>query len=376
MISRPVSSRSRASTRATEVRIASAPLGTDEQGAAPARALQATLQEALPDRDVRAAIERDPGRGPDRMRDRLAISIRLSGPEPAWLTLRTRAAGPDAPPLPGQVFVLLLGLSLLSTLAVAALFLRRLTRPLRSLAAAAQAAGRGDRAARVAEEGPAEVRALARAFNTMQADIARFDAERMRTLGAVGHDLRTPITSLRIRAEMLDEAEGAPMIRTLDEMTVMADGLLAFARGTAEAEETAPLDLTALLARLAEERGAHLASHDPVTLRARPVALGRLFGNLIDNALRYGGSARIEMSEGVSDVTVTVSDTGPGLDPAALEKMFDPFTRGEGSRNAETGGAGLGLSIARGIARSHGGRIVLSNRPEGGLCAAVTLPKG
>ncbi len=155
---------------------------------------------------------------------------------------------------------------------------------------------RGDRDARVPEDGPREMRAAAAAFNDMQARIARFDAERMRTLAAVGHDLRTPLTSLRIRAEMLDEADAAPMIRTLDEMTVMADGLVAYARGVAEAEPVQDVDLAALLARLCEDRGAPLAVDAPAIVRGRPVALGRAIGNLIDNALRYGGAARVRLS--------------------------------------------------------------------------------
>ncbi len=214
----------------------------------------------------------------------------------------------------------------------------------------------------------------AAAFNDMQARIARFDAERMRTLAAVGHDLRTPLTSLRIRAEMLDEPDAAPMIRTLEEMTVMADGLVAYARGTAEAEPVQDVDLAALLARLCEDRGAPLAVDAPAIVRGRPVALGRAIGNLVDNALRYGGAARVLLSRAASEAVVTVEDNGPGIPEDRLAAVFEPFVRGEDSRSADIGGAGLGLSIARGIVAAHGGDVALENRAEGGLRATVRLP--
>ena len=356
-----------ASTRATVVTLDAVPLVRRASSEPQARAVTAAIEEALPGRVVQAvAGERRGG---------LAISIRLSGdgPQP-WLNLRTRGGPPAGAPIEPGALLVVLGLSLVATLGVAWLFLRRLVRPLRRLEAATRAAGRGDRSVRVAEDGASELRALAAAFNAMQSDIARFDAERMRTMGAVGHDLRTPITSLRIRAEMLDPQDGAPMIRTLDEMTVMADGLVAFARGAGEAEPLAPVDLADLLTRLAETRGATLASVVPVQVPGRPVALGRLFGNLVDNALRYGGGARLSLARDGGQAVVTVSDDGPGIDAGRLERMFDPFVRGDGSRSADTGGAGLGLSIARTIAQAHGGEIRLANRPGGGLDAVVRLP--
>ena len=181
---------------------------------------------------------------------------------------------------------------LFSVLGVALLYLNRLTRPLKDLAAAARASGQGDRTARVTETGPRELREATAAFNDMQSQIARFDAERMATLAAVGHDLRTPITSLRIRAEMLDEQEAAPMIRTLDEMTVMADGLVAYARGAGDGEEAREIDLRTLLVELCEEWGADCDIRSPIWVTGRPVALRRAIGNVVNNALRYGGAAR------------------------------------------------------------------------------------
>jgi signal transduction histidine kinase len=324
--------------------------------------------------EVRAAMRATPGRGRDDG-ERLALSVLLAGPAdpPQWLNILARPSRP--PPDPGPApFLRLLFLSLAAVLLVGLLYIRRLTRPLAALAAAARAAGRGDRTARVAETGARELRETARAFNEMQARIARFDAERTRTLAAVGHDLRTPITSLRIRAEMLDEPERDPIVRTLDEMTVMADGLVAYARGQGDAEAVVPVDLGALLARLCDERGAALRVGHSATVRGRPVALARAFGNLIDNALRYGGTARVALEAGGPAAVATVEDDGPGIAPERIESMFEPFVRGEASRSLETGGAGLGLSIARSIIRTHGGELTLANRPEGGLRATVVLP--
>ena len=368
-----------------------------------ARDVAARVGAALDGREVRAALldgaadrgrnagersgrERN-ARGPnvrERNGQRLVLSIALAGGD--WLNVtlrappgRSRVSGPAA-------ILLVLGLSLAAVLAAALLYVRRLVHPLRALAAAARAAGRGDRTARVPETGARELREAAGAFNDMQARIARFDAERTRTLAAVGHDLRTPITSLRIRAEMLDDDAREPMVRTLDEMRVMADGLLAYARGEGDGEASERIDLAPFLARLCDERGAVFAGMEPDTgmrdkrgtVDARPVALGRAIGNLIDNALRYAGSARVTLRmtvarEGAS-ASIAVEDDGPGIAPGRIEAMMEPFARGEASRSVDTGGAGLGLSIARAILRSHGGTLELANRATGGLRAVATLP--
>jgi signal transduction histidine kinase len=367
-------------------RFARVSLGPEPIVAAAAADARATaqLRESLADLgsdpgEVRAAT--GGGRGARRGRpgegERFALSVLLApaagqGGAPAWLNIVARPSPPpprvDAAPL---LSVLLL--SLAAVLSVGLLFIRRLTRPLAALAAAARAAGRGDRRARVPETGARELRETARAFNEMQVRIARFDAERTRTLAAVGHDLRTPITSLRIRAEMLDPAERDPIVRTLDEMTVMADGLVAYARDEGDAEPVAPVDLAALLARLAAERGAGFAAASAATVAGRPVALARAFGNLNDNALRYGGAARVRLERRAGEAVVVIEDDGPGIAPERIDSMFEPFVRGDASRSAATGGAGLGLSIARSVIRAHGGAVTLGNRPGGGLAATVVL---
>ncbi|MFD2740077.1 ATP-binding protein [Sulfitobacter aestuarii] len=369
-----------ASTRFSRLSVDPQPLVAEAPESRRSRLLRRELGEALVGREVRAAILRaghGGHHGRQGQREVIVVSIRLSAPDAGpqqWLNARSR--GGRAPPrgLPGRMFLTILALSLVTVLLVGLLFLRRLTRPLAALERAARAAGRGDRDARVPETGAREMRQAAAAFNDMQERIARFEAERMRTLAAVGHDLRTPITSLRIRAEMLAEDEGAPMIRTLDDMTVMAEGLIAYARGARDSEPVSRLALGSLLARLCEERGAVLSVSQEVEIDGRPVALRRAFGNLIDNALRYGGGAALRLERRGREAVVIVEDAGPGIALERLETIFEPFVRGEESRSAETGGAGLGLAIARNILTAHGGGIALENRAEGGLRAVVRLP--
>ena len=334
-------------------------------------------------RDVRVALHRRPwrtARGERRAGGGVRLSIELRTDDAPgrgqWLNARLGVPAPDRAPRGVAAFATLLGLSLAAVLLVALLFARRLTRPLRALAEAALAAGSGDRSARVAERGAREIREAASAFNAMQARIARFEAERSRTLAAVGHDLRTPITSLRIRAEMIDDEQREAMIATLDDMRVMVDGLVTYARSGEEGEATEEVEMTAFVARLCEERGATFAPSEPVAVRARPVAIGRAIGNLIDNALRYAGSARVRLDASAKEIRVIVEDDGPGIPSERIEAMTEPFVRGEASRSTETGGAGLGLSIALNVARAHGGDLTLANRAEGGLRAVLSLPRG
>ena len=370
----------RASTRLTRVSVGPRPR-LEATGDGPrSRALAADLAAALPGREVRAAVlaRRGPGRGDGvgAVAASIALEVGLGGPE-QWLDVVARAPRGGPPPVREEVWALLLGLSLAAVLGVGLLFTRRLTRPLGQLAAAACAAGRGDRSARVPERGARELREAAAAFNDMQGRIARLEAERTRTVAALGHDLRTPITSLRIRAEMLAEvgdAEAAAMIRTLDEMGVMADGLVAYARGQGEAEEAREVDLAALLRRLCAERGAEAGPMAPLGVRARPVALGRAVGNLIDNALRYADGARVALATEGVEAVIAVEDRGPGIPEERLSDVKEPFVRGEASRSADTGGAGLGLSVARAVAEAHGGALRLANREGGGLRAEIRLP--
>ena len=263
--------------------------------------------------------------------------------------------------------------------------MRRLTAPVRTLAAAAEALGRDVNAPPLPEDGPSEVATAAAAFNTMAARIRRFVQDRTELLTAIGHDLRTPITRLKLRAEFVeDDEQRGKMLADLEELEAMVSATLAFGRDARTTEPVASLDLAELLRTVLDETGdarpdaaTRLAYEGPphLTVRARPLALKRAFANLVSNAVTYGGSARITLNPPAGGVVVIeVEDDGPGIPPGELERVFEPFHRGEPSRNRETGGVGLGLPIARNILRAHGGDVTLANRPMSGVKATVTLP--
>jgi signal transduction histidine kinase len=276
----------------------------------------------------------------------------------------------------------------LMTVAAALLTLwavRRLTAPVRILAEAAEALGRDVNAAPLPENGPTEVAVAAVAFNTMAARIRRFVEDRTELLTAIGHDLRTPITRLKLRAEFVeDEEQRGKILADLEELEAMVSATLAFGRDARTTEPVSHLDLAELLRTILDEAGdacpdvldklnyegpAHLA------VRARSLSLKRVFVNLVANAVNYAGSATVRLViRNPRMVVVEVEDDGPGIPAGELERVFEPFHRGEPSRNRETGGVGLGLPIARNIMRAHGGDVTLSNRPSGGAKATVTLP--
>ncbi len=263
---------------------------------------------------------------------------------------------------------------------IVALALGGITRPLRRLSDAAARLGRGEKIDPVPEQGPMDVRETIRAFNDMHARLDRFVTDRTRMLAAISHDLRTPITSLRLRAEMLDDNEARErMIATLDEMKAITEATLAFAREDAKKEDNRAADLNALVSSIADDlgelgRSVEFSPAGRIVLDCRPTALGRALRNLIENAAVYGGKASIRVDEGERDVRIVIDDDGPGIPEADRERVFEPFVRLEGSRNRETGGIGLGMAIARDIVRGHGGDVTLADRPEGGLRVTVTLP--
>ena len=261
------------------------------------------------------------------------------------------------------------------------LAVRRLTRPLTRLAAAAEALGRGEAPEPLDETGPADIRRTVQAFNRMQARLRRFVDDRTRMLAAISHDLRTPITSLRLRAEFVDDEETKErMLTTLDEMQKMVEGTLAFAREESASEATRIVDLAALIDSTVQDLAdlgadAEFTSPGKYAYACRPLALRRALRNLIENAVRYGHRAQLTMATGADEVRIVIDDDGPGIPPAMFGRVFDPFVRLEDSRSPETGGIGLGLAIARSIVRSHGGDIRLRNRDAAGLQVTVTLPR-
>ncbi|HET7176500.1 MAG TPA: ATP-binding protein [Gammaproteobacteria bacterium] len=272
--------------------------------------------------------------------------------------------------------VLLGAVLLLSFLAV-----RRLTRPLSLLANAADALGRDLDRPPLPEQGPLEVRAAIAAFNTMQARLRDYIYERTRILTAVSHDLRTPITRLRLRAELLgDEALKTKFVHDLQEMESMTSATLAFLRGFEEREAVQSVDVMALLESLQTDSldmgyDVKLEGRLERPVLLRPRALRRCLDNLVTNAVRYGGGmVTVSVEAKGRGAMICVRDRGPGIPAAELEKVFEPYYRLEGARSREGGGTGLGLSIARNIAELHGGSLLLRNHPEGGLEAVLTLP--
>ena len=322
--------------------------------------------------------------GPDW--HRVVIGLRL--PDGQWLNV-TAAIQPPRP-WHSPTF---LAAFLLMTVAAAGLTLwavKRLTAPVRTLAAAAEALGRDVNAPPLPEDGPLEVATAAAAFNTMAARIRRFVQDRTELLTAIGHDLRTPITRLKLRAEFIeDDEQRAKVLADLEELETMVSATLAFGRDARTSEPVEALDIAELLRTILDETGDALPEAVPGltydgpphwTVRARPMGLKRALTNLVSNAVKYGGSARVRLlppaSVGAAGamLTIEIEDDGPGIPQSELEQVFEPFHRGEPSRNRETGGVGLGLPIARNILRAHGGDVVLGNRAAGGAKATVTLP--
>ncbi len=262
---------------------------------------------------------------------------------------------------------------------------RRLTAPVRTLAEAAEALGRDVNAPPLPENGPTEVAVAAVAFNTMASRIRRFVQDRTELLTAIGHDLRTPITRLKLRAEFVeDEEQRGKILADLEELEAMVSATLAFGRDARATEPVTSIDLPELLRTILDDAGdarpdvaETLCYEGPahLTVQARSLSLKRALVNLVTNAVNYGGSARVRLRpEDGRLVVIEIEDDGPGIVPGEIERVFEPFHRGEPSRNRETGGVGLGLPIARNIMRAHGGDITLANRPMGGIKATVTLP--
>lgn len=310
---------------------------------------------------------------------------------PVWIVASARSADgmwlnavaerPPVPPL-GKTFLASFLISAIAVAAVGALGVRVASKPLRQLAGAADRLGRGESFDPLPETGPRETRQANIAFNRMRERLDRYIRDRTAMLAAIAHDLRTPITSLRLRAEFIDDEEvKAKVLETLDEMQSMAEAVLAFARGDAATEPSRPTNMAALVESVVEDaaasgRDVRFEDSPAAVVNGRPLALRRACANIVDNATFYGVRARARIEDARDEVRIVVEDEGPGIPETELERVFEPFVRLEGSRSRATGGAGLGLAIARSIFRAHGGDLKLQNRAEGGLLATGTLPRG
>jgi signal transduction histidine kinase len=306
-----------------------------------------------------------------------AVAMTVPLPDQRWLTVRTTVAVPGGW---NRATLMSFLLSSLAVAVVAIISVHTQTRSLRALANASDRFGRGETVAPLMAAGPSEVAAATRAFNTMQERLSLFIRDRLKLLAGISHDLRTPLTTLRLKAEFIeDETVREDIIATIDELTVISEATLAFTRAEATTEATEAVDLHSLVAEVTEAfclSGANVvvAPFPPLTYACRPVALKRSLRNLIENAVRYGGNARVSAVTYQGTVTIAVEDDGPGVPPDQIEDAFQPFVRLEPSRSTETGGIGLGLAIARSIVKAHGGTATLVNRPEGGLRAEIHLP--
>ena len=306
------------------------------------------------------------------------MMIAVQQPDGRWLSLRV----PWSQPAPRLLIALLTqtlilyGVILLSVLWIG----HRIARPLKTLATAARDFRPGDKAEPVEERGPSDVRAVIAAYNTLGTRVTAMLDEKDRMLGAIGHDLRTPLAALRVRIESVeDDDDRQRMADTIDEMARMLEDILSLARLGRSSEPPSEVDLAALVDAVAEDF--RNLGHDVVTRdadrlpwRVRPAMMRRAVRNLVENAVKYGGGAEVVVERDPAGACIAVLDRGPGIPPDRLAHVFEPFIRVETSRNRDTGGIGLGLALARAIVQEIGGTLVLANRDGGGLAATITLP--
>ena len=318
------------------------------------------------------------GRHPERIRQGMELIIAVEQPGRGWLVLRAPWSND------GRMLVWRLLLQTLVLYVVVLLpvlwITRRIARPVRALTSAARGFGRGE-GVPVPETGPRDVRELIAAFNALRVRIGAMLDEKDRMLGAIGHDLRTPLAALRVRIESVeDDTDRMKMADTIDEMSRTLDDILSLARLGRPSEPATEVDLAALLDAVVDDfrdlgADVEMADAPQVSMRIRPGLMRRAVRNLIENAVKYAGAAETSLIATASEVRIAIADRGPGIPEDRLNEAFDAFTRLEQSRNRETGGSGLGLALANAIVRDAGGDIRLSNREGGGLLAQIVLPR-
>jgi signal transduction histidine kinase len=306
----------------------------------------------------------------------LQVAIPLADGQ--WLIFSTGL--PAGGPAFSAQFLLSMAVTAIIILAVSVWAVRRVTAPLASLATAAERLGHDVNAPPLPEAGTTETRQAARAFNDMQMRLRSLIENRTRLLAAISHDLRTPLTLLRLRAETVENAqERGKMLSTIAEMDAMIGATLKFARDESASEPRRQTDLTALLQSVVDDmRDAGLpVCMEPkgsIIYECQPAALKRAIRNLLDNAVKYGKAGSADINTTSRTIEIDIDDEGPGIPEPELSRVLEPFYRLEESRSRETGGVGLGLAITQSIVQAHGGALKLSNRPAGGLRASMVLP--
>jgi signal transduction histidine kinase len=308
-----------------------------------------------------------------------SFDVRLADGQWVRITIM-HGAESDAPALPGRLILQLL-LTLIIVIAVVMMAVRQATRPLQQLAQAADALGHDLDAPPLPEQGSTETRRAAQAFNRMQTRIQRLVRERARALAAVSHDLRTPLTRLRLRAELVDDTPlRNQMSADLDAMAAMLDGTLDYLRALQTNEVRRAIDINALLESMTDDaqalgRSIQINGQALAPFNGRLSALRRALQNLIDNAFKYGHGASILVEDSAAALRITVQDSGPGIPENELARVTEPYQRGDNARREPGGGVGLGLSIVRDIVLMHDGELRLANRATGGLAATLWLPR-
>ncbi|HJW41854.1 MAG TPA: ATP-binding protein [Rhizomicrobium sp.] len=314
-----------------------------------------------------------------QQRHGLSDAVQMTVPVVRGTQLQATFFRPPAAPWPTEILIAACMAIFVASVS-AAYISRRVAYPLTALAAAASVAAGGGKAPRVPEEGPDDVRNAAIAFNTMTDRVTRTMESQRQLLSAVGHDLRTPITAMRINLEFIEDEELRERLETnLAELQALTESVLSAARG-AGGESKRNIDLSALVESLCadlDDLGEPVTwhNHGPAPLACRPDEIRRAVRNLVENAVAYGNRAEVHLSESPSNYEILVEDEGPGIPEADRGRVFEPFVRLESSRNSDTGGTGLGLTLVKAIAQGHGGGVTLENLPEGGLRARLTLPR-
>jgi len=347
--------------------------------------LAARVHALLPSDKARYPVSVDKLNQPPQPQTRAAIrtpsrAIQFTVPVVGNTQVIATFYRPESSPWPTELFVAAM-VAIVAASIAAAYVARRVTRPLSELASAASIAARGGPPPHLEESGPLDVREAARAFNAMTDEVSRTLESQRQLLSAVGHDLRTPITAMRISLEFVEDEELRDRLsHNLDELQELTEAVLSAARGTG-GELKRNIDLSALIESICadlDDLGEPVSCRmedEPAPLICRPNEIRRAVRNLVENAVAYGGKASIHLAKGDGSYEIMVDDEGPGIPVEDQHRVFEPFVRLESSRNEETGGTGLGLTLVKAIAEGHGGGVTLENRAEGGLRARLRLPR-